>query len=237
MTTPSWIHKQPPWIHVLDTETTGLPSDPTTHVVEIAVVSLRTAHRGSIEIESTWDTLINPGVPLTDQHLEICQRISSITQADIERGRTPAFARERLIRRLAIRPGPIVAWNLPFDRRMVRRTLYGIDEARYHNFDNDDKYGAPQRLVVPSDPLPWGGCLAHHYLGVKGPVNGHYDAGGGVPKPRMPPLKQALQLEDVKRWGAVHRALSDTLATSEIVMKLWRGEVERWEPGGKAGDS
>jgi DNA polymerase III epsilon subunit-like protein len=228
--TPSWLYNDPPWVHVLDTETTGLPTDPTAHVIEIAVVHLRRAEDGGLLLGTSWASFIKPPVCLTDEHLETCRQISGITPEQIDSGLNAIAAGNVLIERLAERPGPILAWNLPFDRRMVRRSLFYIDETEYHDFDGDGKYGSPLHLPMLHDPLPWGGCLARHYLAVKGPVNGHFDAGGGVPEPRVVSLKQALNLEGVERVGEAHRALSDTLATAELAMKLWRGDVERWAP-------
>ena len=226
--TPSWVTPDPRWITVLDTETTGLPDDPTAQVIEVAAAHLCIHPDRSISIWDTWETLVCPVDDLTEDHLEICRTYSKITPDEILSAPAPHEALALLCRKMRLYPGPIIAWNVAFDRRMVRRTLLGICEEQYHNDRIDPKYGAPTWLPVMGDPLPWGGCLAQHYTGVKGPVAGHFDAGGGEPKPRVASLGLAMTLERISRHGQAHRALSDVLATAELAMKLWRGEVQPW---------
>jgi inhibitor of KinA sporulation pathway (predicted exonuclease) len=232
MTTPCWgPPRQLPYryLHILDTETTGFPGeDDEAHVVEVGIVTLELT-RGSATPVAEHSWFVRAPV-LKPRHLAVCAKISRITRADIEGGLTPEASAQILLRHAWTHPGPITAWNMPFDRRMIRRTLFGLREESVHDFGADLKYGAPVDFHM-SDGLIWGGCAARHYIDAKGPVAGHFDMGGGEPGPRLTTLSHACSLEGVDMGaGDAHRALWDTKVTSQIVAKLWKGEVVRWDP-------
>ena len=158
-----------------------------------------------------------------------CNRIAGLSQEELADGLSYSIALLRLQARLLNRPGPIVAWNIHFDRAMLRRTLMGVNEDDLFHAHVRKRYDGPELLPMMCG-LPWGRCLAHYYNAIKGPINGHYKGPEGQPLPRMVRLDQALRREGVTREGRAHRALSDAEATAKLVIKMWRGEIETWTP-------
>jgi hypothetical protein len=229
-TKPCWGHARlapPLYVHVLDTETTGFPGeDPDAHVVEIAFVTYLLSKGRAIKVDhDAW--FVRPPV-LEARHLEICGRVSGITREDIDSGISAELSARRLSGYVWRKPGPITAWNMPFDRRMVRRTLFGLREEEIHDFGADLKYGSPIELPM-ADGVTWGGCAARHYLDVKGPIAGHFDAGEGRPSPRVPSLALACIAEAIERdKDNAHRALWDAEVTGLLVKQLWEKGVQRW---------
>lgn len=209
-------------IHVIDTETTGFSSDPTAHVVEVAMVTL-VPGRG---ITGTFSSLVKPPV-LTQEGLDTCMKISGITQGEIESAPDPASVKHELLRVIERWGGAVTAWNLAFDRTMIRRTLFGLDELSVlKQMARDEieqeallsKYGWPEVLPIAEDPVPWTQwCAMWAYAKQCPDVRGRHQIPlTGTWRNNAWRLEAAAARESVKLEGA-HRALVDATATAQIL--------------------
>lgn len=112
-------------IIIFDTETTGLTLHPDAavrkqpRVIEFGA-ALLDPHTG--EVVETWNTLVNPGEPLSPEII----KITGITDADLHDA--PAFAAVlRPMRLMFAQANCVVAHNLPFDRAILRGELARLD--------------------------------------------------------------------------------------------------------------
>lgn len=108
---------------VLDFETNGLPG--ADRAVEIGVARFK----GGREIDS-FDSLLDPGTPISP----FVTRLTGITGADL-RGK-PTFQKIWPEVKRMMKGQILVAHNMPFDGRILKRELEYIGEGSGENFDS-----------------------------------------------------------------------------------------------------
>jgi DNA polymerase III epsilon subunit-like protein len=117
----------------IDTETTGLPSDPDARVVEVGVavfeIGAPTPWSGNVpscEVVGQFASLVRPEI-LRDEHLDLVERISGISRDEVLDADPPEVVWLRLLRELDGAMMPFFAWNLAFDATMMARTFAWAD--------------------------------------------------------------------------------------------------------------
>jgi DNA polymerase III epsilon subunit-like protein len=213
--------------HMIDTETTGLQPDPDAHVVEIAVVTYH-LNNGVI---AQFSSLVQPPV-LTERGAEVMARCSKIEPAALVHAPSPGEVWGVVCSQLASYPARVSAWNLPFDRHMIRRTFLGLDDRPQILAQHDlppealgQKYGWPEDAPMLADPTPWGACamraFSRHYAHESHGRYGDIYAGSWAPKPWT--LARAAERSQVAFQGQHHRALADATVAAELYARTLLG--------------
>ena len=125
------------------------------------------------------------------------------------------------------------AWNLPFDRCMVRRTFLGVEDyvqickklGAPEELLRHSKHGWPERFDLDEDPLRWTECAMRAYsrrVRTKGHTRSWYTR---ELEPNSWSLAEAAKREGVEFTGEAHRALTDAVVAAKIYSKLLHGEV------------
>lgn len=174
----------------LDTETSGLPGDPNARVTELGLVRVS---EGRIVAELS--AFVRPEV-LDADGLEICERISGTSLADLEAAMTVDQARSLLC--LFCGSLEVYAYNRAFDEVMVARTFFGGDEAE--------------------TGLRWGPCTMRTFsktFAIYG--------SGSVEREAVFSLWKALALTGLTFEGDPHRALTDARAGAKLQLGLSAG--------------
>ncbi len=216
-------------IYVVDTETSGLPGEEDAHVVEIAVVTVEIG-RG---IVSTYTSLVRPPV-LTEAGLELCRKVSGITEEMLEDApRADEVWRD--VQKILHGGGETTAWNIGFDRTMIRKTFMGLDELGWITENMGElaktaaihsKYGWPEHIAMDGDKVQWGPCAMWEYARLCPVVRGtHKRPLGGPWHNNAWRLSDAANREGVAFEGDAHRALADAIVTAKIVHKMKRGDL------------
>ena len=180
---------------VLDTETTGLLNDPDAHVVELGIARFED---GVCVARRSW--IVRPPV-LTEAGLEVAWRISQISEAEILAAPSPLEVWTEASPLLD--DVPVVAWNLPFDQAMVRRTFFAdelLDAIRAHH------------LAPPS----WKECAMRRYSRRFVEHLGTWPRG----EPRWAKLKNAATQCGLTWTGNAHRADADAEMTGQLYAGL-----------------
>lgn len=211
-------------IHVIDTETTGFQKDPDAHVVEFAIVTILVGHG----VVSSYSSLMKPP-KLTPDGIETCKKISGISPEMLENAPRPEdvwAAAQSIIHTWG---GIITAWNIGFDRTMVRRTCMGLDEveaikargADAWTSASESKYGWPEMMPMEGDSSPWGPCAMWWHAKVCPEVRGRHQ----IPftetwRNNGWKLVDAAEREGVPFLGDAHRALADATVTANLINKI-----------------
>ena len=228
-------------VHFIDTETTGLPEDLSAAVIEIAVVTISVEPDGEWGVLHELGSLVRPPENLTDEHMEVMEKINHIKLRDAWLAPKPQEAREQIRAILNSFRGwgdqIVTAWNLPFDRHMIRRTFMGIDEFEHvrEKYPSklvllQSKYGWPEHLPIPGDATPWGECAMRAWARAvaKGGANLVLDAWTGELGPKPAPLASAATQMGVEFVGPAHRALTDARVGAEIYAQTLTGDIRKW---------
>jgi DNA polymerase III epsilon subunit-like protein len=217
-------------VHVIDTETTGLPHTPNAHVIEVGIATIEVG-RG---IVGFWTSMVNPPC-LGSAEAEIAQKINGITPDQILSA--PRFDQvwmELLAYARDYGEGATwTAWNLPFDRCMIRRTFLGVEDyvqiceklGAPEDLLRHSKHGWPERFDLDEDPLRWTECAMRAYsrrVRTKGHTRSWYTR---ELEPNSWSLVEAAKREMVEFTGDAHRALTDAVVAAKIYSKLLHGEV------------
>ena len=190
----------------LDTETTGFLSDPSTHVVEVAVVLMDSETDSVID---SFETIVNPPT-LTQEGLAVALKISGLTESQIRGGLPPEVAWSKVAQ--LVRAYPVTAWNVDFDRRFCRRTFLGFEET--------------SKLTLV-DPTRWTECACERFTDLFKAVAGTYtDKETGEQSPRFISLARAAWLTGFKWEGNAHRALADASMAGRIYAAMLRGDLQ-----------
>ena len=142
--------------HAVDTETTGLPDDPNARVIEIAI-STWDSDKG-IEV-SSFRSFVQPSV-ITRKGVETMWNISKIPYNFVESAPSPEQLWPMMQSYLEHLRYPVIAWNMPFDRFMVRRSFMGIDEVTLPGGKNNGLY---EQMDLDEDPFYWWDCACRAY--------------------------------------------------------------------------
>lgn len=209
------------WWVCLDTETTGLPDDPLSEVVEVA---LGLVNPDGVVV-ATYSTLLEHDARA--EAAAYCQEhLHGIRPRDTRHGPGREVAEATLNRvracwsrtMLANRPHQLrlqfYAWNREFDQAMVERA--GLLRPPAGGRDGDG-------------PGRWGECLQLR-------TTPHLYA-AGMPRPEKPDSRrhERASLQDAAEWlqleatGPAHRALADVYTTAAVVTAIARGD----HPGSK----
>jgi DNA polymerase III epsilon subunit-like protein len=216
-------------VHVIDTETTGLPQTPQAHVIEIGVATFE-ASQGLIGF---WTSLVNPP-SLASEEAEVAQKFHGISADQIlSAPRFDEVWTELLAYARGYGEATWTAWNLPFDRCMVRRTFMGLDDfgqicaqlGAPEDLLKHSKYGWPERFDLQGDLLQWRECAMRAYsrqVRTKGSTRSWYTR---QLEPNSWALAEAARREGVEFTGDAHRALTDATVAAKIYLKLLNGQV------------
>jgi DNA polymerase III epsilon subunit-like protein len=211
-------------IHVVDTETTGFPTDPDSHVVEIAIVTIMVG-RG---IVSSFSSLMKPP-KITPEGIEVCRNVSKIEPDMLDLAPAPADVWRQARSIIEGWGGSVTAWNLGFDRTMLRRTCMGLDEVETIRKNgeacwlsaSESKYGWPEVVPMEADPTPWGRCAMWWYASVCPEVRGQHQIPFSETWRNNPwRLANAAEREQVPFLGDAHRALADATVTANLIHKI-----------------
>lgn len=193
---------------VFDCETTGLSENDT--LAEIAVVDCATR-------EAVLDCLIRPSSPMSC----VAARVHGISETlAIEQGRSLSVQLSNMFscaEKRATNVGAIkylTAYNLPFDRRLVLQSLY--KEPSAHSAPTDVQALAIRGFISRTEHTNCVMELANRFF-----VNhAAWDYERSCFK-RLS-LEQCLELAGIEREGMAHRALSDALATVDLIRYMAR---------------
>ena len=213
-------------IATLDTETTGLPDDETARAYEIGV-----AVWDVDKDELLWgDSMLFRPDLLTQEGLELAQEISGIDPllilgAPIAEEALRWWEKKILVKVASLGASTFGAWNLTFDRAMVRRSLYGL-------LDPVEAWSSDEPWVEyenPGDPTPWGTCwmIAFSDLFVNS-LGTRLTSEPGKVVPRFASLSYAskrIGLPPVEQTTQ-HRALPDAIRCAQIGAAILRGDVQ-----------
>ena len=228
-------------VHFVDTETTGLPEDTGAAVIEIAVVTIAVEPDGEWGILHELGSLVRPPEDLTDEHMKTMEEINHIRLRDAWLAPKPQEVREQIRAILNSFRGwgdqLVTAWNLPFDRHMIRRTFMALNEFEHVREEHpsklvllQSKYGWPEHLPMPGDATPWGECAMRAWARAmaKGGANLVLDAWTGELGPKPARLASAAAQMGVEFLGPAHRALTDARVGAEIYAKTLTGDIREW---------
>lgn len=186
-----------PSFAVLDTETTGLQKDPDAHVVELGVARFE---NGVCVARRSW--IVRPPV-LTEAGLEVAWRISHISESEILAAPSPLdiwAEAQPLLSGL-----PVVAWNLPFDQTMVRRTFFPSETLEVL---------IARQLYPPA----WQECAMRRYSKRFAAQLGAWPSG----EPKWAKLTKAALQCGLSWTGTAHRADADAEMTGQLYLGLLR---------------
>ena len=190
--------------HSLDTETTGLPSDPNARVIEIGITTWDSEMSDADKITSRFSSIVRPSV-LTQKGLEIAWSISKINKEQIESAPSADQVWSLLQSYLDTLPYPVIAWNMPFDRYMIRRSFMGVDEVKSSDKKN---FGLFEVLDIEGDPIQWWDCACKAYAKYRNTE-------------KLTGLNHAYRVvcaeEDIVPNPQIHRAMSDSAMVGWIV--------------------
>jgi len=211
----------PSYVVAIDTETTGLPEHPEARVFEVAFSVWSVSDQAEIYASSF---LLRPDV-LTEEGLAIARDVCGVAPEQIlsapSQNEAKAWWREEIARLAQIAPGfEMDAWNLPFDRTLVRRTFLDLEDAEeaWRGWD------APVVYANPQDPTPWGVCWMRIFSDLRRPFLATFTDQEGVRRKRPGTLRWAAKNLEISQVDA-HRALDDARVCAQIGVKIRRGEV------------
>jgi DNA polymerase III epsilon subunit-like protein len=180
-----------------DTETTGLLQDPEARIIEIGAVrhNLITGQQ-----TASFSRLCRPRY-LDDGKFEIAERICNISKEQILEA--PPYA--EVIEDFCRWAGDylIYAWNLPFDQRMLQRTIWDIQDTEGPFLQTKSREWL--------DNLHYAGCWQHLYAYMHPERAGCWDNG----QIKTISLQRAIYYEGLNA-DQEHRALSDAHFASQI---------------------
>jgi DNA polymerase-3 subunit epsilon len=182
-----------PSFAVLDTETTGLTKDPDTRVVEIGIVRFE----GGVCVRR-YQSLVRPDI-LTDAGAEIAWKVSQISREEMWRAPLPEAVWAEV--GPLIDDVPVVAWNLPFDQEMVRRSFFSGERLEVMRAN---------RFVGPN----WKECAMRRF------TKRFQDYGQRRPNARWFKLIDAARLVGLEWAGSAHRADADAEMTGRLYAGL-----------------
>lgn len=174
----------------IDTETTGFLEDPTTRVVEVGAAIFEPDGT----LVRSIGRLVCPDL-LTPEGLDVAWRICGIEEEEIRAAPPPEVVWDELTEFMDGWAYPLWAWNMAFDRPMIKRTF-------------------------THDPVAWAGCLMEAFTEVYSSMAGYH---APTDTPRFFTLKRASYLTKVPWRGNAHRAEADAVMTGEIGAGLWSG--------------
>jgi len=183
---------------VIDTETTGLGESDT--IIQLAAVCPKTR-------KELLDTLVQPQSPMS----AAAEKTHSISlQLAFNRGQFAIPVMLELANELKRTSRYIAAFNRQFDARMIQQTAFrsagpqAIDAAIYATREADGTTCIME--------------LANRYL------HEHLEWNAEQSKFKRLSLEKCLQISGLQREGQAHRALSDTLAATDLLNYIAEGK-------------
>ena len=170
----------------IDTETTGLPNQHWSRVIELAAV----LRDGEGNVIRSYETFVRPDV-LTPEGLDVAKKVSGITPEQIEAGKDIKTAWQELGDFLDGWTFPMRAWNTEFDQQLLRKTF------RDRNLP---------------DQINWAGCIMWDFTR-KMQFHTGFRRNGAI---RPFSLSRAAKRMKFEWEGDAHRAMTDTLMASQI---------------------
>jgi len=223
-------------IHIIDTETTGLQVHQNAHVIEIGIATIQVG-AGIIE---TWSSLVNPPT-LDAESIKVAEKVHGISKKQILAA--PSWKdvwREAQAYTGRWAEAMWTAWNIGFDRCMVRRTFLGLDDFNQIQerlgapveLLTHSKHGWPERFDLDEDPIPWTECARSAYSRTV-PTKGHTRSWYSREfEPNPWGLKAAAEREDVPFDGDAHRAITDAKVAAQLYERVLLGTVKPVEEQG-----
>ena len=185
---------------VLDTETTGLTRDRDARAIEVAVARFEEG-----QVVATFSSLVRPEI-FTPEGARVAQDICGILPEDILQAPRPWEVWGSVLD--VIGSHPVVAWNMPFDQQMVRRTFFEGE-----SFEHSKR----MRQYPPN----WSECAMLRFTSYFEQYAEKWENG----EPRWFRLETAAKLVEIPWEGNAHRALADVLMTGRIYAGLLAGTL------------
>lgn len=195
-----------PTFCVLDTETTGLTRDRNARAVEVAVARFE----DGVPV-ATFSSLLRPDV-ITDEGLRVSREICGILPDDILSAPPPWEVWAGVLE--VIGSHPVVAWNMPFDQQMVRRTFFEGESFQ-------------QSKLLRQYPPNWRECAMLRFTKQFEDYAERWENG----EPRWFRLSTAAALVEMPWEGNAHRALADVLMTGRLYAGMLAGTLVAREGG------
>jgi len=210
-------------IHILDTETTGLPHQKGSHVIEIGIATIRVGEG----IVSTYESMLCPP-SLDSEAIKVAEQIHGIGKEQILSSRPFRDVWNEVASYINQNPGPWTAWNVPFDRTMIRKTFLGLND--YTDIPerlnvppevlSHSKMGWPEHFDREEDKSPWTWCVMHAYSRMR-PTRGHTRSWYTRSlEPNFWSLADAAKKEEIAFEGNAHRALTDARVAAQICERM-----------------
>jgi len=223
-------------IHIIDTETTGLQRHLNAHVIEIGIATIQVGD-GIIE---TWSSFVSPPA-LDEESAKVAEKIHGISKEQI----LAAPSWKDVWKNMQAYTGQWAeagwtAWNIGFDRCMVRRTFLGLDDFNQIQerlgapveLLTHSKHGWPEHFSLEEDPIPWIECAMMAYsrtVHTRGHTRSWYSREF---EPNPWSLKAAAEREGVPFDGDAHRALTDAKVAAQLYERVLLGTVKPVEEQG-----
>jgi len=201
----------------IDTETTGLGENDV--VVEIAAIQIGT---GRVLV----DTVVKP-IWLTDPKAE---ETHGITWEEQEGGQDFKKVLDQLHGKSKFGPDVFTAFNLQFDERLIRQTMFRLGEpfpplneyatkvrAMYAEKDTESK--KPEKLRVTEVPETI--CIME--LANRHFAKDHAEWDNENSRFRRLSLAKCCEIAGVEFTGTAHRALADARAAADLVIAIAEG--------------
>jgi DNA polymerase-3 subunit epsilon len=185
---------------VLDTETTGLTRDRSARVIEVAVARFEDG-----QPVATFSGLVRPDV-MTEEGARVALEICGIASEDIQAAPHPWEVWGSVLD--VIGSHPVVAWNMPFDQQMVRRSFFeGV------SFEHSKR--------LRQYPPNWSECAMLRFTHQFADYAERWENGD----PRWFRLETAARLVEIPWEGQAHRAMADVLMTGRIYAGMLAGTL------------
>jgi DNA polymerase III epsilon subunit-like protein len=187
---------------IIDTETTGLLSDPVSRITELAAIKVG----NDFSVVERWEGIVQPDSALSDREKMVVQTYSGLRLEELTGPDSQPFAvRWKQLTDFCGKL-PVMSWNLKFDREICQRDLNR------------------HRWLSVWDPTPptlrWGGCLQWCYT-MLNPTQSKALCSEGLRPIRLHDAMKHCQIPN----GQSHRALQDCLDTAQVMASTLQPQI------------
>lgn len=187
---------------VLDTETTGFMEQEDARVVEVGVAVFE---HDSYDPVATYTSFVKPDI-LTEEGRDVVMRISHIDPDVLLDAPSYQTVMEQML--FVISDAPVIAYNLPFDRAMILRSM-DCPQIFTREFLIGEMFAGRKEANCAME-----GFLSRFSLMSRTREDGQKS---------YFPLRRAIAIAGISFEGQAHRALTDAVATGRLVVELLAG--------------